>query len=156
MVDGAVLLVDANEGPLQQTRFVVEKALRAGIRPVVVLNKVRPLYPACTHACSVTCARACGRSTSSTRSAPRPCMHACYARMHAVQPALPVHIGQLLLLSEASPACCCDHACLTESASDLPACALPGTTATHEMREGTAQWPFLFVCSCFFRFTPPY
>ena len=40
MVDGAVLLVDANEGPLQQTRFVVEKALRAGIRPIVVLNKV--------------------------------------------------------------------------------------------------------------------
>ena len=40
MVDGAVLLVDANEGPLQQTKFVVEKALRAGIRPVVVLNKV--------------------------------------------------------------------------------------------------------------------
>lgn len=39
MVDGAVLLVDANEGPLQQTKFVVEKALRAGIRPVVVLNK---------------------------------------------------------------------------------------------------------------------
>lgn len=41
MVDGAVLLVDANEGPLQQTKFVVEKALKAGIRPIVVLNKVR-------------------------------------------------------------------------------------------------------------------
>ena len=40
MVDGAVLLVDANEGPLQQTKFVVEKALKAGIRPIVVLNKV--------------------------------------------------------------------------------------------------------------------
>ncbi|KAK9916112.1 hypothetical protein WJX75_008777 [Coccomyxa subellipsoidea] len=40
MVDGAVLLVDANEGPLQQTKFVVEKALKAGIRPLVVLNKV--------------------------------------------------------------------------------------------------------------------
>ena len=40
MVDGAVLLVDANEGPLQQTKFVVEKALRAGIRPIVLLNKV--------------------------------------------------------------------------------------------------------------------
>ena len=48
MVDGAVLLVDANEGPLQQTRFVVEKALRAGIRPIVVLNKVLSLSsPAC-------------------------------------------------------------------------------------------------------------
>ncbi len=43
MVDGAVLLVDANEGPLQQTKFVVEKALKAGIRPIVVLNKVRRL-----------------------------------------------------------------------------------------------------------------
>ena len=35
-----MLLVDANEGPLQQTKFVVEKALRAGICPIVVLNKV--------------------------------------------------------------------------------------------------------------------
>ncbi|KAI7835237.1 hypothetical protein COHA_010861, partial [Chlorella ohadii] len=40
MVDGAVLLVDANEGPLSQTKFVVEKALKRGLRPVVVLNKV--------------------------------------------------------------------------------------------------------------------
>ena len=42
MVDGAVLLVDANEGPLSQTKFVVEKALRHGLRPLVVLNKVSP------------------------------------------------------------------------------------------------------------------
>ena len=42
MVDGAVLLVDANEGPLSQTKFVVEKALRHGLRPLVVLNKVGP------------------------------------------------------------------------------------------------------------------
>ncbi len=41
MVDGAVLLVDANEGPLSQTKFVVEKALRHGLRPLVVLNKAR-------------------------------------------------------------------------------------------------------------------
>ncbi|KAL4439803.1 hypothetical protein ABPG75_002804 [Micractinium tetrahymenae] len=40
MVDGAVLLVDANEGPLSQTKFVVEKAIKRGLRPVVVLNKV--------------------------------------------------------------------------------------------------------------------
>lgn len=40
MVDGAVLLVDATEGPLSQTKFVVEKALRRGLRPLVVLNKV--------------------------------------------------------------------------------------------------------------------
>ncbi|KAK9808999.1 hypothetical protein WJX72_007651 [[Myrmecia] bisecta] len=40
MVDGAVLLVDANEGPLSQTKFVLEKALKRGLAPVVVLNKV--------------------------------------------------------------------------------------------------------------------
>ena len=40
MVDGAVLLVDATEGPLAQTKFVLEKALKKGIRPIVVLNKV--------------------------------------------------------------------------------------------------------------------
>ena len=40
MVDGALLLVDANEGPLSQTKFVVEKALRHGLKPIVVLNKV--------------------------------------------------------------------------------------------------------------------
>ena len=43
MVDGAVLLVDANEGPLSQTKFVLTKALRAGLRPLVVLNKVLTL-----------------------------------------------------------------------------------------------------------------
>jgi GTP-binding protein len=40
VVDGAVLLVDASEGPLSQTRFVLGKALARGLRPVVVLNKV--------------------------------------------------------------------------------------------------------------------
>ena len=39
MVDGALLLVDANEGPLSQTKFVLEKALKRGLKPVVVLNK---------------------------------------------------------------------------------------------------------------------
>jgi len=48
MVDGAVLLVDANEGPLSQTKFVVEKALRHGLRPLVVINKARSLPAACT------------------------------------------------------------------------------------------------------------
>ena len=43
MVDGALLLVDANEGPLSQTKFVLEKALKRGLKPVVVLNKARPL-----------------------------------------------------------------------------------------------------------------
>jgi translation elongation factor EF-G len=49
MVDGAVLLVDANEGPLSQTKFVLAKALRAGLRPLVVLNKVNPLPPVLLH-----------------------------------------------------------------------------------------------------------
>ncbi len=40
MVDGAVLLVDAAEGPLPQTKFVVSKALAIGLRPMVVINKV--------------------------------------------------------------------------------------------------------------------
>ena len=40
MVDGAVLLVDAAEGPLPQTKFVVSKALRQGLRPMVVINKI--------------------------------------------------------------------------------------------------------------------
>lgn len=48
MVDGAILLVDANEGPLSQTKFVVEKALRHGLRPIVVINKVsQQLYLQC-------------------------------------------------------------------------------------------------------------
>jgi len=40
MVDGVVLLVDAAEGPMPQTKFVTSKALAAGLRPIVVLNKV--------------------------------------------------------------------------------------------------------------------
>ncbi|MEL6318194.1 MAG: translational GTPase TypA, partial [Pseudomonadota bacterium] len=40
MVDGVVLLVDAAEGPMPQTKFVTAKALAAGLRPIVVLNKV--------------------------------------------------------------------------------------------------------------------
>lgn len=39
MVDGALLLVDVAEGPLAQTKFVLAKALRRGLRPIVVLNK---------------------------------------------------------------------------------------------------------------------
>jgi GTP-binding protein len=40
MVDGALVLVDAAEGPLPQTKFVVSKALRKGLKPIVVINKV--------------------------------------------------------------------------------------------------------------------
>ncbi len=66
MVDGALLLVDANEGPLSQTKFVLEKALKRGLKPVVVLNKVTlksmvQLYRAlvynlpCCHCCLCCC-----------------------------------------------------------------------------------------------------
>ena len=40
MVDGVVLLVDAAEGPMPQTKFVTSKALSLGLKPIVVLNKV--------------------------------------------------------------------------------------------------------------------
>jgi len=40
MVDGALVLVDAAEGPLPQTKFVVSKALKMGLKPIVVINKV--------------------------------------------------------------------------------------------------------------------
>ena len=39
-VDGVLLLVDASEGPMPQTRFVLRKALEAGLPPIVVLNKI--------------------------------------------------------------------------------------------------------------------
>jgi GTP-binding protein len=40
MVDGVMLLVDASEGPLPQTRFVLKKALELGLAPIVVINKI--------------------------------------------------------------------------------------------------------------------
>ncbi|GAB5467643.1 MAG: translational GTPase TypA [Rhodospirillales bacterium] len=40
MVDGALLLVDASEGPMPQTKFVLAKALARGLKPIVVINKV--------------------------------------------------------------------------------------------------------------------
>ena len=40
MADGCILLVDAFEGPMPQTRFVLEKALQIGLKPIVVVNKV--------------------------------------------------------------------------------------------------------------------
>lgn len=40
MVEGAILVVDAGEGPLAQTKFVLAKALKYNIRPVLLLNKV--------------------------------------------------------------------------------------------------------------------
>ncbi|MEX0645694.1 MAG: GTP-binding protein, partial [Parvularculaceae bacterium] len=40
MVDGCLLLIDAAEGPMPQTKFVLSKALALGLRPILVLNKV--------------------------------------------------------------------------------------------------------------------
>ena len=40
MVDGVVLLVDAAEGPMPQTKFVLSKALKLGLRPIVLINKI--------------------------------------------------------------------------------------------------------------------
>ncbi len=40
MVDGAIVLVDAAEGPMPQTKFVVSKALKVGLRPIVCINKI--------------------------------------------------------------------------------------------------------------------
>src|SRR5271155_2965294 len=40
MVDGVLLLVDSAEGPLPQTKFVLSKALKLGLKPIVIINKV--------------------------------------------------------------------------------------------------------------------
>ncbi len=40
MVDGCLLIVDASEGPMAQTKFVLRKAMEAGLKPVVVINKI--------------------------------------------------------------------------------------------------------------------
>src|SRR6478736_2321885 len=40
MVDGVIVLVDAAEGPMPQTKFVVSKALKVGLRPIVAINKI--------------------------------------------------------------------------------------------------------------------
>src|ERR1044071_9982396 len=40
MVDGVVVLVDASEGPMPQTKLVVSKALKVGLRPIVAINKI--------------------------------------------------------------------------------------------------------------------
>ena len=40
MADGALVLVDAAEGPMPQTRFVLSKAIEVGLRPIVVVNKI--------------------------------------------------------------------------------------------------------------------
>jgi len=59
MVDGALVLVDAAEGPLPQTKFVVSKALKVGLKPIVVINRwIVPTHgpPKSSTRCS-TCSR---------------------------------------------------------------------------------------------------
>ena len=46
MADGVLLLVDAFEGPMPQTRFVLQKALHLNLRPIVIINKVDKRYKA--------------------------------------------------------------------------------------------------------------
>jgi GTP-binding protein len=40
MVDGVILVVDAYEGPMPQTKFVLKKSLELGLKPLVVVNKI--------------------------------------------------------------------------------------------------------------------
>ena len=44
MAEGVLLLVDAFEGPMPQTRFVLQKAIQMGLKPIVVINKVDKVY----------------------------------------------------------------------------------------------------------------
>jgi GTP-binding protein len=54
MVDSVLLLVDANEGPMPQTRYVLMRALRLGLRPIVVVNKVDCANARPDHALNMT------------------------------------------------------------------------------------------------------
>ena len=40
MTDGVILLIDASEGPMPQTKFVLGKALLQGLKPIVIINKI--------------------------------------------------------------------------------------------------------------------
>ena len=70
MVDGVLLLVDAAEGPLPQTRFVLRKALEAGLPPIVVINKIdragRPAPPRCSTRSTTSSSTSTPPRTSST------------------------------------------------------------------------------------------
>ena len=76
MVDGVVLLIDAQEGPMPQTRFVTKKALALGLKPILVVNKVDKPGRAPTtwstppSTCSTSSARPTSNSTSRS-STPR-------------------------------------------------------------------------------------
>ena len=62
MADGVFLLVDAAEGPLPQTRFVLRKAFERGLKPIVVINKIdRPDARSPKSNASSTCSSNWGR-----------------------------------------------------------------------------------------------
>ena len=44
MADGVLLIVDAQEGPMPQTKFVLQKALEMGLTPVVIINKIDNIF----------------------------------------------------------------------------------------------------------------
>ena len=67
MVDGAIVLVDASEGPMPQTKFVVGKALKIGLKPIVAVNKVDKPTPASPR-WSTRCSTSSPRSTRPTSS----------------------------------------------------------------------------------------
>ena len=81
MVDGVLLLVDASEGPLPQTRFVLRKALEARLPVILVVNKVdRPTRASprsstrstsCSSTSTPTRSRSSSRSSTATRKAGR-------------------------------------------------------------------------------------
>src|SRR5260370_24460459 len=52
MADGCLLLIDAVEGPMPQTRFVLKKALDLGLKPILVINKIDHRHPPADHAFS--------------------------------------------------------------------------------------------------------
>ena len=68
MVDGAIVLVDAAEGPLPQTKFVVGKALKLGLKPIVVDQQGRPAGRAGRPRSSTRCSTCSPRSTPTTTS----------------------------------------------------------------------------------------
>ena len=69
MADGCLLLVDAFEGPMPQTRFVLQKAIQMGLKPVVVINKVdktTAVPTKCRRWCSTSCSTSTPPKTNST------------------------------------------------------------------------------------------
>ncbi len=68
MVDGAIVLVDAAEGPMPQTKFVVGKALKVGLRPIVAINNRPTVRMAVMRKSSTKCSTSSPISTRPTNS----------------------------------------------------------------------------------------